>query len=59
MEFDQIFAYALTITTARLGLLYVDFRKSTTELWLLVIVKNFVYTQYILNELVEFDQILH
>ena len=56
------FAYALILTRSRLGLLSVNFHQIVTELWPLMIhdfCQNFVSTQYLENELMEFDQILH
>ena len=39
MEFDKKFAYALTLTSSRLGLLGINFHKFTTQLWPSIIVR--------------------
>ena len=55
-------AYALILTRSRLWLLGVSIHQKVTELWPLMIYdfcQNFVSTQYLENELMEFDKILH
>ena len=47
------FAYALTLTRSKLGWLRVNFCKYVTHLWPLVV------KIYLVNEMMEFDQILH
>ena len=48
------FAYALMLTRSSLGLLHVNFRKFTTELWPLTC-QNFVSAQYLDDKSMEFD----
>ena len=47
MELNHFFSYALTLTRFMLGLLRVNFRKFTTRLWPLVVVKISVSAQYL------------
>ena len=52
------FAYALTVTNSRLKMLPVNFRKFTTKLWPLIIVRiSFLLNNE--NKLKEWDQSLH
>ena len=56
------FAYALILTISRLGFFCVNFHQIVTELWPLMIhdfCQNFVSAQYLENELMKFDQIMH
>ena len=52
MDFKSNFAYALTINRSVLGLLSI-------KSYGLGYCQNFISAQYLLNESVEFDQILH
>ena len=56
---DQDFAYALTLASSRLGLLGVHFSKFYNRVMAFDYRHNFVSAQYLVNESMEFDQILH
>ena len=49
MEFNQIFAYALTLSSSMLGVLPVNFRKST-RVMVIDNRQNFVSAQYFENK---------
>ena len=55
MDFDQIFLYALILTRYRLNNI---FRSFSTELWPMIDVENFVYAQYLVDQLMDFNKIL-